>query len=112
MDKSGLEDKIWRIADGIPLKLGNMNIRMTDTGTLLVTWWTDTIYFENITKEYALKELRKLREMFLELQEEYNALNTIVEVNSLKIEYHVSYDTGKGSVGICSDIDDVVHWYV
>lgn len=112
MDRENLEERIWRIADGIPFKTGNMNIRTTDTGTLLVTWWIDTIYFENITKEHSIDELQKLKKMFLELQEESNALNAIVEANILKIEYHVSYDTGKGAIGICSEIDNVVHWYV
>ncbi|NJO24598.1 MAG: hypothetical protein HC867_00675 [Bacteroidia bacterium] len=113
MDTDEIRRKIWRIADGIPFKLDNMTIRTTDSGKLIVTGWTDTINFKNISKEKILQELEELKSSFSELSKSFNELNDIVKGNNLTIEYHMAYDdAGKVGIGLCSELEGKINWYI
>jgi hypothetical protein len=113
MEGNEISKRIWLIADGIPFKLGNMTIRTNDSGKLLVTGWTSTIYFINIIKADILQELNDLKLSFGELLKSYNELNVIVKNNSLIIEYHMAYDDyGKAGIGLCSEIEGKLNWYI
>lgn len=105
-----IEQRTRLIADGVPFKYGNITISTTDSGKLLVTWWTQTIYIENITKEKSERELDQLKEVFAELVDEYDAIESLR--NNFEIEFLVSYDTGKAGVGICSEINNELIWYI
>ncbi len=110
MDTEEIRRKIWRIGDGIPFKLDNMTIQTTDSGKLLVTGWTDTINFKNISKEKILQELQELKSSFSDLSKSFNELNEIVK--GLTIEYHMAYDdAGKVGIGLCSELEGKVNWY-
>lgn len=113
MNNEEIRQRIWRIADGVPLKLGKVTIRTTDTGKLLVTKWIDTLYFENISKQDILNELNELKALFAGLSGSFNELNNIVDNNDLIIEYHVAYDdAGKAGIGLCSEIEGKLNWYI
>ena len=108
-----IRERIWLIPDGIPLKLDKMTIRTSDSGKLLVTGWTNTINFNNISKENILQELDALKSSFLDLTKSFNELNNIVKSNNLIIEYHMAYDdAGKVGIGLCSEIDGKLNWYI
>ncbi len=113
MNESYIQDRIWRIADGVPLKLGNMTIRTTDSQKLLVTGWTSTIHFENINKSSVLPELENLKASFNDLTETYDDLNTIIAKNNLEVEFHMAYDdAGKAGIGLCSELKGELNWYL
>jgi hypothetical protein len=113
MNKEEVREKIWRIADGIPFKLGNMTIRTTDTGKLLITGWTNTVHFENISKQIILQELDEVKSSFTSLSRSFQELNDIIKGNELSIEYHIAYDdAGKTGIGLCSEIDGILNWYI
>lgn len=113
MRKEELKERIWKIADGVPLKLGRMTIETSKTDKILVTGWTDTIHFENISKDFVIGELRDLKDSFIELIDTYNELKSIVKTHKLTIEYHMSYDdAGKAGIGLCSEIDGIINWYI
>ena len=113
MDDLQLKERIQRIPDGVPLNLGKMTINTSDSDKLLVTGWINTIQFENISKESVARELRELKKSFFKLSESYNDLKTIVKVNNLTIEYHMTYDdAGKVGIGLCSEINGIVNWYI
>lgn len=104
---------IWLIADGIPLKLDGMSIRINDSGKLLVTGWTNTIHFKNISKETILQELDALKSSFSDLSNSFPELKDIVKGNDLTIEYHIAYDdSGKAGIGLCSEIHGKINWYI
>jgi hypothetical protein len=107
-----IRKRIWLIADGIPLKLDNMTIQANDSGKLLVTGWTNTIYFNNISKENILEELNDLKSSFSGLSKSFVELNDLVKRNGLTIEYHMTYDTGKAGIGLCSEIEGKLNWYI
>jgi len=113
MDTNEIEKKIWRIADGIPFNLGNMTIRTTDSDKLLVTGWTNTTYFENISRDNILNEIKELKQSFSELRNSFKELEDIIIYNDLKVEFHMAYDdSGKCAIGICSEINGKINWYI
>jgi hypothetical protein len=113
MDTTKLTERIWRMADGIPLRLDNCTIRINDNGRLLVTGWTDTIYFENINKDKVIQELNELKGNFKTISESVPDLVTIIESNNLTIEFHMLFDdNGKAGIGLCSEIDGQINWYI
>jgi hypothetical protein len=112
MMTSDLRERIRLIADGIPLILNNITIRTTDSGKLLVIWWTETVHFENITKAQVLRELKDLKLSYVQLTESYPELIDIIENNNLIVEYNIFYnDGGKAGVGLCSEIEGQINWY-
>ncbi|MCA0445135.1 MAG: hypothetical protein LCH54_02775 [Bacteroidetes bacterium] len=113
MTTKDIRERIWLIPNGIPLKLENMTIRITDSNKFLVTGWTKTIHFENISRNIVLQELEWLKKSYNELTYTFNELNDIVVMNKLTIEFHVSYDdAGKIGIGLCSEIDGILNWYI
>lgn len=111
-NKDNLENAISRLPDGIPFKYGNITIRITGS-TLMVTSWTNTIHYKNITKKNVETELTNLKTTYYDLANTYDELDDIVERNNLIIEFHVAYDdAGKGGIGLCSEINDVINWYI
>lgn len=113
MNESHIQDRISRIADGVPLKLGNMTIQTTDSDKLLVTGWTQTVHFENIKKDSVLRELEELKATFNDLTETFRDLTTIIEKNDLIVEYHMAYDdAGKAGIGLCSELNGELNWYI
>ena len=113
MTTNNLRERIYLIADGVPLKLDNATIKTTDSGKLLVTGWTNTIHFENVSKRRVLEELESLKMTFAELSKSFPELIDIVINNNLTIEYHMSYDDGgKAGIGICSEIEGELNWYI
>ena len=90
-----------------------MTIRTTDSGKLMVNGWTNTVHFKNVTRAKTLKELYDLKASYSELASSYKELNDTVENNNLIIEYHISYDdSGKAGIGICSEIEGKLYWYI
>jgi hypothetical protein len=113
MEIGELRKKICRIADGIPFKWDNMTIQTTGSGKLLVTGWTNTINFKNISKEKIREELDELKSSFWDLSKLLNELNDIVKSNNLTIEYHMAFDdAGKAGIGLCSEIEGKINWYI
>jgi len=111
--EENMNKRIWLIAEGIPLKLDSMTIQMSDSGKLLVTGWTNTFNFGNITKENILQELDDLKSSFLDISERFPALNDIIKGNNLTIEYHMTYDdSGKAGIGLCSEIEGKLSWNI
>jgi hypothetical protein len=113
MNDRHLQERIWRIADGVPMKLGNMTIRTTGSDKLLVTGWINTIHFENIKKSSVLRELEELKVSFTDLTNTYDDLNTVINRNNLVVEFHMAYDdAGKVGIGLCSELNGELNWYL
>jgi NAD-dependent SIR2 family protein deacetylase len=113
MNDNQLQERIWRIADGVPLKMGNMTIQTSKSDKLLVTGWTNTVHFENINKSSVLKELEELKLSFTNLTQNYDDLNTIIDMNHLTVEFHMTFDdSGKVGIGLCSELKGELNWYL
>lgn len=79
----------------------------------MVTRWTSVFYLENITRSIAFQELQEAKSFYLELCESFQELKEIVTANNLMVEYHVAYnDMGKAGVGVCSEIDGTIDYYI
>lgn len=112
MNPNEIHEKISLIADGYPFKLGNMTIQTTDSGKLLVTGCTTIIHFENISREQVSIDLKELKLTYYELYNSFNILETIIKSNNLIIEFHMAFNDGKASIGLCSEIDNELNWYI
>ena len=111
--EENIRKQIWLLADRIPLKLPNITIQTNDTGKLLITGWTRTIYFHNISKENILNELDDLKTSFASLSESFPEINDVIRGNNFKVEFHMAYDDyGKGGIALCSEIDGILKWYI
>lgn len=107
-----LKEKIWRIPDGIPLQLGDTTIRI-DHGKFLVTGWVPTINFDNVDRHRVLNELKDLKADFQQLTDLFPELEDIKNRNNLEVEYHMAYDDqGKVAIGLCSEMNGGVQWYI
>ncbi|WP_375238804.1 hypothetical protein [Aurantibacter sp.] len=113
MNKKQLKGKIYKLADGVPLKLDRMTINLLDSNKLLVTSWINTIDFKSITKDLVNKELIELKALFSELMSSFNEFDIILTSNNLSIEYHIAFDdSGKAGIGLCSELDGKINWYI
>ena len=113
MNTTQLKERIWKIPDGIPLRLDNCTIRISDNGRLLITGWTDTIYFENITKDKVMQELNELKDNFKTLSKLAPDLVALIDNINLTVEFHMQFnDNGKAGIGLCSEIDGQLNWYI
>ncbi len=89
-----------------------MTIR-ANANKLIVTGWTSTNYFINISKENILQEFDDLKSSFSHLSKSVTELNDLVKLKDLKIEYNMSFDDyGKTGIGLCSEIDGELNWYI
>lgn len=112
MKSEEIAKKIRQISDGIPIKLGNITIRASDSEKLLVTGWTNTIHFENISKLHLLQELEDLKSSFSVLLKSFDVLNDVIIRNNFIVEYHIAFDdAGKVGIGLCSEVNDEITWY-
>ena len=113
MNPEEIRKRIWFIADGVPLELGNMTIRTTDSDKLLVIGCTSTLNIKNISKRKIVQELDGLKTSFLNLLKSVGELNDLIKNNNLTVEYHIAYDdAGEAGIGLCSEIGGTINWYV
>jgi hypothetical protein len=112
MNSKQLNQRIMLIPDGFPLILENMTVRVERTGKLLVFGWTQTHYLENISKDKILTELDNLKNDFSILLQQFAELRSLIELNNLKVEFHIDWNEGKNGIGICSEIDGIINWYL
>lgn len=108
-----IRERIWLLPDGIPLKLDSMTVEISGADKLLVTGWTNTINFNNISKENIVQELADLRYSFSDLSKSFAEIIAIVKDNNLTIEYCIAYDDGgKTRITLCSEIEGKFSWYI
>ncbi|MFD2725475.1 hypothetical protein [Hyunsoonleella rubra] len=113
MNDKQIREGISRITDGVPLDLGRMTIKTSGTNKLIVTAWMNTLHFKNINKNSVLKELDSLKKSFSELTKTHNDLMSVIRDNNLMVEYHLNYDdSGKAGIGLCSEINGELNWYL
>lgn len=111
MPTNFISERIDLIAEGFPFQLDNLSIK-ADSGKLLVTGWTNTIEFKDLSKKEILEELALLKMTFSELSNSYPELNRLASSN-LTIEYHMAYsDYSKAGIGLCSEIEGRLDWYI
>ena len=108
-----IRERIRLIGEGLPFTFNDLTIRVDNSGKLLVIGWSKITSFENLSKNIVLKELEDLKIKYFKLADSFEELNDIISINSLKIEYHISFDdAGKCGIELCSEIDGNLYWYI
>ncbi|MGL2964769.1 hypothetical protein ACSVH2_13185 [Flavobacterium sp. RSB2_4_14] len=112
MDSEQIRKRIWLITDGVPLSIENVTIRIDRAGKLLVIGWTNTFYLENVTKVKSFLELENLKQYFMSLKSQFEEFDSLISLNNLTTEYHITFNEGKNAIGICSEINGELNWYL
>ncbi len=111
MEFNDIRQRILLIADGVPLKVGNITIKI-EAGKSIVTYWTETYHLKNVSEANSIIELGNLKKNFLLLIRQFEDLQNLIHLNDLKIEYYIAHDTGKSAVYICEEIDGKFSWHL
>jgi len=113
LNKESIRTGIFYILDGRPLILPEMSIQISRSNNLIVTGWTRTIHMENINRNEVMVEVETLKNNFRKFMKEFPELTDIISMNRLSVEFHFCYDDyGKAGIGICSEIDGTINWYI
>jgi len=108
--KSRIKAAIEFLKDEQSFKVGDILLGIANN-SIQVTGWSKYINIENLNKSVCLTELRGIVHAFSLMLLESNELKTFV--NDRSIAYHLDFDDfGRGSIGICSQINDQLIWHM
>ena len=97
------------LQDGGSFSVGDLRLIAVDAKTICVSGWSRWLNYENITKDVALEELYDIKVTFGKMLLISHELSDFARDKT--INYELSYsDSGKCSIGICSEIDGVLSW--
>jgi len=111
MDKKELQERITNaivlLTDGHTFKVGDLTFK-SQKDCFSVTGWTLKNDLKNITKKTALTELKETKDLFNKMCVAAPELSDFLVGKEIK--YHLSFDCGKGGVGICNEMNDEIKW--
>lgn len=105
-----INNAILLLKEGHPYEIGNLHLGMIDTNTLYVTGYTAYSNLDFLSKQRALNELSQIKEVFSNLVDMYSPFRDFI--HNKYIEYNLAYNYGKGGVGICSEKDGKLIWWM
>ena len=103
-----IKNAIILLADGHPLKVGDLTFGCKDKYHISVSGWTVINDLTNVTKQTALNELSDIKALFAKMTIASNELTDFLK--GRQIEYCLGYDYGMGAIGICKEIDGHLTW--
>ena len=106
--ESRMKNAIILLADGYPLKVGDLTFGCKDKRHFSVTGWSIANDLKTITKTSAVKELDEIKKLFDKMTISSKALSDFIE--NRNIEYRLDFDYGMGALTICSENDGVINW--
>jgi hypothetical protein len=63
---------------------------------------------ENVTQQTSLTELEEIKSLFAKMVVASKDLADFIK--DKQIEYYLGYDDGKGSIGICREVNEQITW--
>jgi hypothetical protein len=98
------------LKDGLPFKVGELYLGMSESNILNVTGASQYKHLENVTKHGVLEELEEIKFLFEKMLSVSTELKNFV--SDKKIKFNLDFDYGMGDIRICSEIDGVLKWEV
>jgi len=95
------------LKDGQSFKVGDLRLGI-ERGILVVSGWSQYAEIENVNKQIALRELDEIKTIFQVMKDESEELRSFVA--NKKIEYHLYYNYGMGSIEMCYEAKGTVKW--
>ncbi len=108
--KHRIKNAITLIEDGQSLKIGDLTLGCKDKNHLSIIGWTSTNNMDFMTEQSALNELIEIKTLFTKMTIASNELANFII--GKQIEYCLNYDSGKGSIEICKEINNNLTWKV
>ncbi|HET8656948.1 MAG TPA: hypothetical protein VFL93_15595 [Longimicrobiaceae bacterium] len=96
------------VGDGPSLRVGDLRLGMNEADELCVTGVSRARALRSLTKERALRELRKIREVFDAMVAVSPELRQFVQEYSVRCK--LALETEEGAIGICTEKDGAVQW--
>ena len=111
MDKNELQERVENaivlLTNGHSFKIGDLTFQSRQN-YFSVTGWTLKNDLKNITKKTALIELKEIKELFSKMCLASPELTDFID--GKEVEYHLGFDCGKSSVGICDETNGKIKW--
>ena len=99
------------LKDNQSFTVGELSLGAEKPGVIEIMGWSRYKNFINLTKQGSLKELEEIKAIFYKMVDISPDLKDFIENKS--IEFHLCFDDyGKGSVGICSEKNEILTWEV
>jgi hypothetical protein len=96
---------------GKSFNVGGLKLSAEKKEVFEVTGWSNYNIFNNLTKTESLKEVGEVKELFKKMIEHFPDLKKIIK--NKDINYNLVFDdSGKGSIGICSEKKGVLFWEI
>ncbi|MTK52647.1 hypothetical protein [Paludibacter sp.] len=103
-----IKNAIVLLTDGHSYKVGDLTFSCRDKSHFSVTGWSLMHDLKNVTRDSAISELNKIKELFKNMT--CFSMELADFVNGRQIEYHLGFDYGMGAIEICSESDDQLKW--
>ncbi len=109
--KEKIKTALKFLKSGQSFTIGEIRISIEENETINVIGWSQCISFKSITREQSIYELQEIKELFYKMVLISNELKEFL--NNKKIVFSLYFDDyGKGSIEICSELDEVLSWKV
>ncbi|MES1181747.1 MAG: hypothetical protein ABUL44_03035 [Flavobacterium sp.] len=95
------------LPDGHTMQVGDLSLCCSDNAHFTVKGWT-IHNLENVTQQTSLTELEEIKSLFAKMVIASNDLADFIK--DKQIEYYLGYDDGKGSIGICKEVNEQIKW--
>lgn len=96
------------LKDGLPFKVGELYLGISEDNILNVTGASQYIDLKNITKQGAIKELEEIKLMFEKMTSVSFELKNFV--SNKKVKFNLDFDYGMGDIRICSELNGILKW--
>jgi hypothetical protein len=96
------------VGDGPSLRVGDLRLGMNEADELCVTGVSRARTLRSLTKERALREMRKIREVFDAMVAVSPELQQFVREYSVR--YELAFEAEGEATGICTEKDGAVRW--
>jgi hypothetical protein len=108
---SRIKSAIDFLRDKQSVQVGDLRLGINDAGDVQVTGWSNYTDFRNLNRAICLRELQEIKNIFFEMLASSEELRAFVK--GKVVEYNLDYDDyGKGSIGICSERNELLLWHI
>lgn len=97
------------LKDGQTFTVGDLRLGAENPGAIEVTGWSQYMNFANLTKQQCLRELEEIKTLFYKMVDASAELKDFIKDKSIAFNLYFD-DYGKGSIGLCSEKNDIVNW--
>lgn len=96
------------LMNGLPFRVGDQYWGVDIENYFNVTGASHYLHLEQITRNFALKELQEIKDDFLKMVYLSSELKEFIKDKKLK--FNLDFDYGMGDIRICSEKEGILKW--